>query len=39
MSLVQGGQGFLVSLPLFAGNRFDGFIVGVFQCQTLFDSI
>src|SRR4028118_1563594 len=39
ISLVQGGQGFLATLPLFVGERFDGFIVGVFQFQTLFDSI
>jgi PAS domain S-box-containing protein len=39
ISLVQGGQGFLAALPLFVGNRFDGFIVGVFQFKTLFDSI
>ncbi|MEG4330110.1 PAS domain S-box protein, partial [Microcoleus sp. herbarium5] len=39
ISLLQGGQGFLASLPLFVGERFDGFIVGVFQSQTLFDSI
>ena len=39
ISLVQGGQGFLATLPLFVGERFDGFIVGFFQFQTLFDSI
>ncbi|MEG4962616.1 PAS domain S-box protein [Microcoleus sp. K4-B3] len=39
ISLVQGGQGFLASLPLFVGERFDGFIVGFFQFQTLFDSL
>ncbi|MEP6489362.1 PAS domain S-box protein [Microcoleus vaginatus GB2-A3] len=39
ISLVQGGQGFLASFPLFVGNQFEGFIVGVFQFQTLFDSI
>ena len=39
ISLVQGGQGFLATLPLFVGDRFDGFIVGVFQFKTLFDSI
>lgn len=43
----QGGQGFLATVPLFIGDgfrpaegyRFDGFIVGVFHFQTLFDSI
>ncbi|HEY9295886.1 MAG TPA: PAS domain S-box protein, partial [Phormidium sp.] len=39
ISLVQGGQGFLATLPLFVGERFDGFIVGVFQFKPLFDSI
>src|SRR4028119_281257 len=39
ISLVQGGQGFIATLPLFLGYRFDGFIVGVFQFKTLFDSI
>jgi PAS domain S-box-containing protein len=39
ISLVQGGQGFLATLPLFVGDRFDGFLVGVFQFKTLFDSI
>ncbi|MEG3902959.1 PAS domain S-box protein [Microcoleus sp. B4-C5] len=39
ISLVQGGKGFLASFPLFVGERFDGFIVGVFQFKTLFESI
>lgn len=39
VSLVQGGQGFLASFPLFVGERFDGFIVGVFKFKTLFDSV
>ncbi|MEG4915184.1 PAS domain S-box protein [Microcoleus sp. B7-D4] len=39
VSLAQGGQGFLASFPLFVGERFDGFIVGVFKFKTLFDSI
>lgn len=38
-SLAQGGTGFLVAIPLFVGDRFDGFIVGVFQFQSLFESI
>ncbi len=37
--LAQRGQGFIAIFPLFVGERFDGFIVGVFQFQTLFDSI
>jgi sensor domain CHASE-containing protein len=39
VSLVQGGQGFLASLPLFVGERLDGFIVGVCQFKPLFDSV
>jgi len=39
ISLVQRSQGFVATLPLFVGDRFDGFVVGVFQFQTLFDSI
>ncbi|MGB8691744.1 MAG: CHASE domain-containing protein, partial [Microcoleus sp.] len=39
ISLAQKGKGFLATVPLFVGDRFDGFIVGVFQFQTLFDSI
>ena len=39
VSLVQGSQGFLATIPLFVGDRFDGFIVGAFQFETLFDSI
>lgn len=37
--LAQRGKGFLATVPLFVGDRFDGFIVAVFQFQTLFDSI
>lgn len=39
ISLVQGGKGFLATIPLFVGDRFDGFILGVFKFQALFDSI
>ncbi|SKB15537.1 putative Histidine kinase [Planktothrix sp. PCC 11201] len=39
ISLVQGGQGFLANVPLFINSRFDGFIIGVFEFQTLFESI
>lgn len=39
ISLVQGGQGFLVSIPLFVGDRFDGFILGVFQIPDIFAGI
>ena len=33
VDLVQGGKGFLVYVPLFPADRFDGFIVGVFQVE------
>jgi len=47
ISLAQGGKGFLVCVPLFLKHgenvpevdRFDGFIVGVFRFQELFDSV
>lgn len=46
ISLAQGGKGFLVCVPLVVhtqdnlptAERFDGFIVGVFRFETLFDS-
>ncbi|MEA5519892.1 PAS domain S-box protein [Limnoraphis robusta] len=39
ISLAQGGQGFITTIPIFVGDRFDGFIVGVFRFQSLFDSV
>ncbi|GAB1539210.1 hypothetical protein NUACC21_18750 [Scytonema sp. NUACC21] len=39
INLVQGGEGFLAYVPLFVDNKFDGFIVGVFQVQSLLDAI
>ena len=39
IELVQGGKGFLVFLPIFKGNNFDGFILGVFRYQPLFDKV
>jgi two-component system sensor histidine kinase/response regulator len=39
ITLSQGGKGFLAIFPLFVGDRFDGFIMGVFNFQLLFDSI
>lgn len=46
-SLIPEGNGFLVYVPLWVDasdrmpgpDRFDGFIVGIFQFQTFFDSI
>lgn len=47
ITLAQGGKGLLVTVPLFvnrenqgsANVRFDGFLLGVFRFQELFDSI
>ncbi|MBI4028149.1 MAG: PAS domain S-box protein [Verrucomicrobia bacterium] len=39
LQLQQGGKGFLVCVPIFVGDRSEGFIVGVFQSQKLFDFI
>ena len=39
VNLVQGGKGFLVYVPIFQGEDFQGFIVGVFRAQKLFDAI
>jgi signal transduction histidine kinase/DNA-binding response OmpR family regulator/sensor domain CHASE-containing protein len=39
VDLVQGGKGFLVYLPLFRGENFEGFIAGIFQIPTLLNTI
>ncbi|MBD2564965.1 MULTISPECIES: PAS domain S-box protein [Nostoc] len=39
LELKQGGKGFLVFVPLYVGERFDGYLVGVFQIQSLLDRI
>lgn len=39
VTLVQGGRGFLLFRPVFAGQRFDGFLVGVFRGETLFSDL
>ncbi|RCJ39568.1 hypothetical protein A6770_38825 [Nostoc minutum NIES-26] len=39
INLVQGGKGFLAYLPVFVENKFDGFILGVFQHQALLDAV
>lgn len=39
INLKQGGQGFLVYIPLFRETKFDGFLVGVFHAQKLFDTV
>jgi PAS domain S-box-containing protein len=39
INLVQGGKVFLVYVPIFGGEDFQGFIVGVFRAQKLLDAI
>lgn len=39
INLLQGGKGFLVDIPLIDGESYNGFIVGVFRTQTVFDAI
>ncbi|MEI2580494.1 response regulator [Scytonema sp. PRP1] len=35
----QGGKGFLVCIPLFSDNDFNGFVISVFRTQLLLDTI
>ncbi|MDX2505335.1 MAG: PAS domain S-box protein, partial [Gammaproteobacteria bacterium] len=37
IELGQGGRGILVYVPLYIGDRFDGFIKGTFHIDKLFD--
>ena len=39
IDLVQGGKGFLVYVPIFSGDQFEGFILGVFQVDAFMNSI
>lgn len=39
LELKQGGKSFLIFIPLYVGERFDGYIMGVFQIQSLLDRI
>jgi PAS domain S-box-containing protein len=39
LELKQGGTGFLVFVPIYVGERFDGYIGGVFQIQSLLNYI
>ncbi len=39
VALVQGGQGFLVCCPIYHGEHFKGFILGVFRFDKLFKKI
>lgn len=39
VNLVQGGKGFLVYIPLFPNNKFDGFLLGGFEIKTMLDGM
>lgn len=39
IDLVQGGKGFLMHLPLFRDEEFDGFLLCVFHLNRLLDSL
>ncbi|MGC1967963.1 MAG: response regulator [Candidatus Acidiferrales bacterium] len=39
VNLLQGGRGLLVCVPVYARQRFSGFVVGVFRYQELISSI
>lgn len=39
VDVVQGSKGFLVDIPIFQGDNFGGYIVGVFRTDTVFDTI
>ncbi|MFQ5662671.1 MAG: PAS domain S-box protein [Terriglobia bacterium] len=39
VELVQGGKGFLVYVPIFRGDNFGGFILGVFRVQEFLDTV
>jgi len=39
INLAQGGKGFVVYVPIFSSEEFEGFIAGVFRIQILLGSI
>lgn len=39
MQLAQGRRGFLACVPLLSGKELNGFILGIFDIQNLFDAI
>jgi PAS domain S-box-containing protein len=39
INLAMGGKGFLAYIPLFVEDKFDGFILGVFQIKPFLDSV
>lgn len=38
IDLIQGGKGFLSYIPIFRDEKFNGFILGVFRTQALFQA-
>ena len=39
IDLVQGGEGFLIYVPLYPKRKFDGFILGVFEVEEFLDQV
>ncbi len=39
IDLLQGGKGILAYVPIFKGQKFNGFIIGVFRLQPLLEMI
>ena len=39
LTLKQGGTGFLIIKPLFIAERFDGFVVAVFQIESMSENL
>ena len=39
IELVQGGKGFLTYIPIYHGDEFEGFIVGVYRIEPLLNEI
>ena len=38
IDLVQGGKGFLVYVPLFINDVFDGFVLGVYRVKSFVEN-
>ena len=39
VSLADGSKGVLVTVPTFQGDRFDGFVIGLFETELLFNTL
>lgn len=39
VELAQGGRGFVIYIPVFCGDRFEGLIVGSFRTQALLETL